>query len=93
MTKTLTTFAAAALTLAGLTTTAHAAPAPTQSVSYADLDLSSAAGVDSLNRRVRAAAKAVCGDAPARRGLAETIKIERCVDGAVESQKRAATTA
>ncbi|MFC3713200.1 UrcA family protein [Sphingoaurantiacus capsulatus] len=93
MTKTLTTFAAAVLSLAGVTATARAAPAPTQSVSYADLDLSSAAGVDSLNRRVRAAAKAVCGDAPARRGLAETIKIERCVDGAVESHKRGTTTA
>lgn len=91
--KTLVTFAAAVLTLTGVTATAHAAEAPAQTVAYADLDMASAAGVASFNRRVRAAAKAVCGDAPARRSLDETLRIERCVDGAIESHKRAATTA
>jgi UrcA family protein len=33
-------------------------------VSYADLDLSSAAGRNQLDRRIRAAVRDVCGDAP-----------------------------
>jgi UrcA family protein len=86
--KTIATFVAAALTLASVTATAHAAEPARKTVAYADLDLSSPAGVDSFNRRVRAAAKNVCGDAPARRSLAEDIRIGRCVDGAIAGHKR-----
>lgn len=85
--KAFVTIAAAALTVLTVTAPAHAA-APAKRVAYTDLDLSSPAGVDSFNRRVRAAAKSVCGDAPAYRSLAENLRIARCVDDAVESHQR-----
>lgn len=91
--KTLTTIAAAALTVLTLAAPAYAAEATKKTVAFADLDMSSPAGVASFNRRVRAAAKGVCGDAPAYRSLAENLSISRCVDGAIESHKRNATAA
>ncbi len=90
--KAFVTIAAAALTVLTVTAPAHAAT-PAKRVAYTDLDLSSPAGVDSFNRRVRAAAKSVCGDAPAYRSLAENLRIARCVDDAIEGHKRATTTA
>jgi UrcA family protein len=86
--KTFVTIAAAALTALTVTAPAHAAEASAKRVAFADLDLSSPAGVETLNRRVRAAAKSVCGDAPAHRSLAENLRIARCIDGAIESHQR-----
>jgi UrcA family protein len=58
-------FAAALATLAGA---AHAQTVDrvdqTQSVSYADLNLSSQAGMNTLMARIDGAAKTVCGSAP-----------------------------
>lgn len=85
--KAVATIAAAALTLLSVAAPAHAA-SPAKRVAYTDLDLASPAGVETLNRRVRAAAKSVCGDAPAYRSLAENLRIARCVDGAIESHQR-----
>lgn len=85
--KAVVTFTAAALTLLSVTAPALAAT-PAKRVAYTDLDLSSPAGVEAFNRRVRAAAKSVCGDAPAYRSLAENLRIARCVDGAIESHQR-----
>jgi UrcA family protein len=59
-------FAAALSVLAGAT--AHAQTVDlqvrSQTVSYADLDLSQAAGVNTLMARINGAAKNVCGPAP-----------------------------
>lgn len=85
--KAFVTFTAVALTLLSVTAPALAAT-PAKRVAYTDLDLSSPAGVEAFNRRVRAAAKSVCGDAPAYRSLAENLRIARCVDGAIESHQR-----
>ena len=90
--KTFVTIAAAALTVLTVTAPAHAAEAAKR-VAYTDLDLSSPAGVETFNRRVRAAAKTVCGDAPAYRSLAENLRIARCVDGTIANHQRVATTA
>lgn len=90
--KAFVTITAAALTVLTVTAPAHAAE-PAKRVAFTDLDMSSTAGVETFNRRIRAAAKTVCGDAPAYRSLAENLRIARCVDGAVESHQRTATTA
>lgn len=55
------TIAAAILTVTA--TPALAEPAATQAVTYADLDLSTAAGRDRLERRIGAAVRTVCGRA------------------------------
>jgi UrcA family protein len=58
--------ALAALALTGATlavsTPAFAQSSDSVSVGYGDLDLSTAAGTDRLDRRLRQAASAVCGD-------------------------------
>lgn len=92
VTNAFVTFAAASLALVAAAAPAHA-EVVAKKVAYADLDMSSPAGVSSFNRRVRAAAKTVCGDAPAYRSLAENMRIERCVDGAIDSHKRHPTIA
>lgn len=77
--RTLSAFAAAGLTVATLAfaTPIHAAPADEDVVTIAigDLDLSTADGAASFNRRVRAAARSICGTVPAdlnmRRQVAE----------------------
>lgn len=91
--KAFVTIAAAALTVLTVTAPAHAGEPAVKRVATTDLNLSSSAGVEAFNRRVRAAAKSVCGDAPAYRSLAENLRIARCVDDAVDSSKRAATAA
>ena len=52
-----------AVALAILSAAPVVAEAPTRAVSYADLDLSSAAGRDTLDRRIGAAIRRVCGSA------------------------------
>ncbi len=91
--KAFVTIAAAALTVLAVSAPAHAAEPAAKRVAYTDLDLSSRAGVETFNRRIRAAAKSVCGDAPAYRSLAENLRIARCVNDATESHRRGATSA
>jgi UrcA family protein len=79
MTKfTMISAAVAATLFAG---SAFAAPAQ-KAVSYADLNLASAAGAKSLEARVRNAAKQVCGVGTAR-DLSTIAATERCYDAAV----------
>ena len=52
-----------AVALAFLSVAPAVAEAPTRAVSFADLDLSSAAGRDRLDRRIAAAIRKVCGSA------------------------------
>ena len=91
MTK-LVTLTAAALAAVAFAAPATAAPAAVADagriVTYGDLDLASPAGVEAFNRRIRAAAKSVCGDQPGVRTLAETMWISRCVDATVADHKR-----
>ena len=67
--RTLSAFAAAGLTVATLAfaTPIQAAPADEDMVTIAigDLDLSTADGAASFDRRVRAAARSICGTMPA----------------------------
>ena len=66
-TRTVSAIAALALTAGtlALSTPVHAAPAEEQvAVKTGDLDLSSAEGVARLDRRVRAAAREICGVVP-----------------------------
>ena len=71
----------AALVATLLAGSASAAPVQ-KSVSYADLNLASAAGARSLQVRVRNAAKQVCGISTARE-LAVTAAADRCYDAAI----------
>lgn len=52
---------------------------PTERVSYADLDLTSPAGVEVLDRRLDRAVKRVCGS-PAAASLHTQRRIAQCVD-------------
>ena len=66
-TRTVSALAALALTAGtlALSTPVHAAPIEEQvEVKTSDLDLSSAKGVARLDRRVRAAAREICGTVP-----------------------------
>jgi UrcA family protein len=49
-----------------------------QNVSYADLDLNSPAGLQTLQRRIRAAVKVVCGPTPELRELNEMRAEQEC---------------
>lgn len=74
------------LALAALASAALTAPAfaETKSVRTADLDLSSAAGRDTLARRISYAAKSVCivdGD----RSLVAMVEGRKCYDRAVDA--------
>jgi UrcA family protein len=55
-----------------------------QRVSYADLDLNSQAGVQTLQRRIRAAVKLVCGPTPELRELNEMRAERDCRHRAME---------
>jgi UrcA family protein len=83
----LVTLTAAALAAVSFTAPATAADAG-RTVAYGDLDLGSPAGVEAFNRRIRAAAESVCGDAPGARSLAEAMWISRCVDATVADHRR-----
>ena len=49
-----------------------------QNVSYADLDLNSPAGLQTLQRRIRAAVRVVCGPTPELRELNEMRAEQEC---------------
>lgn len=57
-------------------------------VSYADLDLTRPAGVETLLTRVRHAAKAVCGGQPDMRDLTMSEHYNACRQAAVENAVR-----
>jgi UrcA family protein len=87
-------FAAAFSILAGAAAHAQTAEFQVQSqaVSYADLDLSQAAGVNTLMSRINGAAKNVCGPAPDAREwhTAYQACIKSAVDQAVAQVSRSA---
>lgn len=53
-------------------------------VSYSDLDLNTTAGVQTLDQRLEAGVKAVCGS-PEIRNLKSTLAFEQCRDAAMNS--------
>ena len=68
-----------ALSLLGTAATVNAEPVVRrQNVSYADLDLNSPAGLQTLQRRIRAAVKVVCGPTPELRELNEMRAEQEC---------------
>jgi UrcA family protein len=68
-----------ALSLLGTAGTVSAEPVVRrQNVSYADLDLNSPAGLQTLQRRIRAAVKVVCGPTPELRELNEMRAEQEC---------------
>ena len=69
-------FAVAAL-IAAAPSSALARDVATEKVPYGDLDLSTPAGIETLDRRLERAVKHVCGRAVPR-SLAQTAQIERC---------------
>ena len=88
----LATFFGATLTIAAATSATvqaadRTASATTQSVtvSYADLDVSRQAGVDTLYRRIVAAADSACSPKPDTRDLVAHRDWEQCVDLAVDN--------
>ena len=85
--KKLVALTAAAFAAASFTVPALAADPASRTVAIGDLNLSSPAGADAFHRRVRAAAKSVCGDAPGKRSIAETMWIGRCVDETVDDYR------
>lgn len=58
-------------------------------VSYADLDLSAAAGKAALERRIARAADSVCGGRANPRDLVDSAHRERCVASALDSVRPA----
>ncbi len=53
-------------------------------VSYSDLDLSTSKGIESLDRRLRAAAREVCGYSDLQKtDFPANIRVRQCVDRAV----------
>jgi UrcA family protein len=79
MLKTLTALGAAALAASALSAPATASPADETkvAVSYAGLDLASPADAARFDRRLKAAARSVCSDAPIL-DLALSAKVEAC---------------
>ena len=78
--------ALAATTLAFVGSTALAAPhteTHATTVTYADLNLESAAGVEALYARIRSAARRVCGTAE-RHDLAAQADVRACRASAIE---------
>lgn len=68
----------ATLATSTLATTAQAQP-ESVTVSYRDLNLAVQAGVDQLDRRLRAAIGEVCDARPEKVPLSERIAVRRCV--------------
>ena len=90
LTRTFSALAAAALTVGtlALSTPVKAAPAEDQiSVRIGDLDLSSARGAATLDRRVRAAARQICGWVPVS-DLNMQAQVSECQDSVVASARQ-----
>jgi UrcA family protein len=71
---------------------AHAQQASV-SVGYADLDLTSASGVQRLDRRIDAAIRKVCGERTGQKPLSTMLAIRRCdrlARGDVDAPRRVA---
>ena len=87
--RTLSAFAAAGLTVATLAfaTPLRAAPADEDVVTVAigDLDLSTAEGATRFDRRVRRAARSICGDLPA--GLDMQQQVADCREEVLSSAR------
>lgn len=66
---------------------ATAAPGKSAIVHYTDLDLTSAAGKRTFERRLASAAVSVCGGHPDYRDLTGTSVHRRCVASALESAR------
>jgi UrcA family protein len=58
-------------------------------VSYSDLNLTSAAGKQTFERRIASAAVAVCGNPAAQRDLVASAHRKRCVMAALDSARPA----
>ena len=84
MLKILTGLAAAALAASTVAAPAAATPADEDSivVSYAGLDLANPADAARLERRLKAAARAVCSDAPML-DLTVAARVQACQDEAI----------
>jgi len=82
MIRIITSAALAFAAVAG--TSASAQDVPTALVSYADLNVSSTAGVAALNRRISAAASRICGTADIR-DLQGTAAVHTCRTTAIRS--------
>jgi len=82
MIRIITSAALAFATVAG--TAASAEDAPTAIVTYADLNLSSTAGVAALNHRISVAARRICGEADIR-DLQRQAAVDACRATAVRS--------
>lgn len=88
------TTAASLIATAFIATAAIAQPAATGvRVSYADLDLSSSAGQDTLARRINAAANSACNVDFGQRDLVMRALSARCHDAAVSSARTAIAAA
>jgi UrcA family protein len=70
--------AAAALSFVALTTAPAAAQTRETRLTYADLNLSSSAGVEVLNARIRNAARQACGQRFGRVSLREYAQVRAC---------------
>jgi UrcA family protein len=87
MKKMLVSVALAAAALAAAPATAQEeAPVAQTLVTYGDLNIGNAAGRATLDRRIRAAARMVCGVEQAP-GLAELNSLKTCRDGAIGAAK------
>ena len=84
MIRIITSAALAFAAVAGTAASAEAEDAPTAIVTYADLNLSSTAGVAALNQRISVAAGRICGEADVR-DLQRQAAAEACRTTAVRS--------
>ncbi len=84
MIKTLVSVALAAAALAAAPAAAQEANAAHSLVAYGDLNIGSANGRATLDRRIRAAARMVCGVEQAP-GLAESIALKTCRASAISA--------
>lgn len=93
--KIFTAIATAAVIAAGFVATDATAQAvsTTVRVSYADLNLSSSAGMNTLTRRINAAANTACAVEPGQRDLTSKGNSARCHVAAVASARTAIAAA
>jgi UrcA family protein len=81
----------AALSLASASPFTQAAPpglfdaAPSIKVSYADLDLTKAAGADTLYKRIQRAARMVCRDSASPFEIGRGRKFRKCYEAALDT--------
>lgn len=76
--RTFTLFALAAFSAVAVTATSASAEPTSIAVSYADLDLSTPAGMKQLEGRIESASQRICGQVEVRR-ISDGIDYGRCV--------------